>query len=202
MRPELIVVNLPLVGGTASLKDRYEDLGVEQLVADATVERLDMGVLRRLARIRKAERNAPLGAPSQHRVARKLRPVIEANHFWGAPLEGQVLKAPDDVVAAKRKADFQRQALSRVVVDNIHRPDGSAIGQPIVHEVYRPTFIRAHRRRERRSPDIANLALLSWPDLQAVGAVDAQESIIAHEQFLAFEQDLESAPPPARSLHC
>lgn len=54
MRPELIVVSLPLGSGTASLKDRYDDLGVEQLVADATVERLDMGVLRRLTRIRKA----------------------------------------------------------------------------------------------------------------------------------------------------
>src|ERR1700693_277079 len=113
--------------------------------------------------------------------------MVEADHLREASLEGQVFEAADDVVAAKRKADFQRQALPREVIHDIHCSDRSAVGQAIVHEVHGPTFIRASRRRNRCSANVANLTLLSRPDLKSIGSVYPQEAIVAHGHLIALE---------------
>ena len=130
MRSNIVVVLSPGGGPAPSFEDRRETVRVEQLIADLSVERFDLSILRWLARIGEVQVHGPLRAPSQHRAARELRAVVEAKGLGEASLQSDILKAADDIVASEREPDFQCQAFSHETVGHCNRFDNAAMRQP------------------------------------------------------------------------
>ena len=76
MRPFRIVAMPPLFAGGAHFSERGEHPRIEQLLAEAAIESLDVGVLNGLPGFDVGERDAIRLAPGTHRVGNELRAVI------------------------------------------------------------------------------------------------------------------------------
>nr|WP_233134436.1 hypothetical protein [Rubrivirga sp. SAORIC476] len=71
---------LTVKGLPTDLVEGPEDVGVEELAANAPVQPLDVGVLRRLAVLDVGQRDAAILAPRVEPVADELRPLVDADH--------------------------------------------------------------------------------------------------------------------------
>src|SRR5579872_7410707 len=78
MRPNLVVIDEPRIGADAQLGERSEILYVEELIADARVERFDPCILRGFSGIEEMQHNIVVNRPLQHRAGDVLRPIINA----------------------------------------------------------------------------------------------------------------------------
>lgn len=116
----------PFPSQTTRLENREKAVGVEQLIPNTPIERLNVGILRWLAGFDEVELNIAFRSPTKHRVARKLAAVVKANRPRKAAVKGQVFEGGDDVVTSKRETDLKCQTFSREVIDDIERSDRSA----------------------------------------------------------------------------
>lgn len=79
MWPDLVVVPVPVLAEVACLADGAKAVLVEQLVADAAVETLRVGVLRRLAGADVVHFDPALVRPSIECAAREFGAVVGAD---------------------------------------------------------------------------------------------------------------------------
>ena len=77
MRASLVVVLSPTLSPSTSFLDVEERVGIEQLVADAAVERLDVGILSRTSGLNELQFDRPGRAPLQHGPTRELRAICQ-----------------------------------------------------------------------------------------------------------------------------
>jgi hypothetical protein len=133
-------------------------------------------------------------------MTREFGAVVEAQRFWQTALKGNRFQYTDHAAATEAAFDFDRQALSREVVDDHQSPKRATAGERIVHEIQGPPLVWAGDRRDRVSANIAHFALLARPDLQAELAVDASHSMLAGRNSFATQQNQQSTPAPTRAL--
>ena len=76
MRPDLVVVDPPLLDDPARIVERFEPVDVEAFVAELPVEALDVGVLVRLSRVDESQVDASLLGPPQEGPAGELRALV------------------------------------------------------------------------------------------------------------------------------
>ena len=67
----------------------------------------------------KCRLNPALSAPAQHRQARELRAVVEANRFGRPRSKAMSLEFPDNVGASERIRDAQCEAFAGEIVDDL-----------------------------------------------------------------------------------
>jgi hypothetical protein len=79
VRPILVVVSEPSLHPFGRIRKRQEPVGVQALTAEAAVERLDEGVVRRLAWPREVERDALGIGPQIEIAADELGALIDPN---------------------------------------------------------------------------------------------------------------------------
>lgn len=72
--------------------------------------------------------------------------------------------------------------------------------QALVHEIESPFFVEFRRRRRRVPADRSDASLLSGPNLQALLAINAAQTLVIHDDLLALEQNLEPSPTESWSL--
>ena len=149
MRSELVVFNPPSLGRNPCVEEICKAMEVEQFVADAAVKRLHLRVLGRLSRVAELQGNILLGAPLQHRSARKFAAAIEAHCRRKIALHTNGFQNTYDVAAAERERYFDRQAITGKILHDDHCSKRPAKVQPIVDETDRPTFVRAVNRAVR-----------------------------------------------------
>ena len=78
MWPRLVVILAPCRDDHPGLGERREPVLVEALVAEFAVKRLDIGILRRLARLNQFQGDAVGVGPLVERAAREFRPLVRA----------------------------------------------------------------------------------------------------------------------------
>ena len=91
MRPNVVVVEKPVSGLSPRFEDTDEAMHIEDFVSGFSVERFDVGVLRRLARLDEVQNDVAFGSPAQHRVARKLQPIVKSQNVGQTTLESDSL---------------------------------------------------------------------------------------------------------------
>src|SRR5439155_1255046 len=143
VRPSGVVVLAPVADHHARFGQAGELLAVQELVADAAVERLDVGVLPRRARVDVASRDGREATPIPERVRGQLGAVVAADVRRGAALGGQALEHRDGLIGGDAAVDVHRQRLAGVLVDDVEQPQRAAVGGLVVLEVKRPHVIRA-----------------------------------------------------------
>lgn len=123
---------------------------VEQLVAQASVEALDEGILGRLARCDVVPLNPNFLAPAQHRHAGQLGAVVGNTHRRSAAPGNNSIEFAHDPQARQRGVGDRRQALAREVVDDSQNAEAAAFCKGIRQEVQAPALIGPLRNRQRR----------------------------------------------------
>lgn len=102
---------------------------VEALVAQAAVERFDVGILVRFARFNQAQLDAMLVGPSNHRLTAELLAVVAANDLGQAAGERQAIHHARHAHAGDRSFDLDDDSLVRGVIDNRQAFDDAALGR-------------------------------------------------------------------------
>lgn len=160
MRTTLIVVNAPRLDRAPRIKERGKDIVVEAFVAKFAIEALDECVLGRLSRRDVMQFYASRRCPRKHHEACQLGAVVHHQTFWVlAAFGGDSIEHACNARTADRSIDLDREGLAREVVDDVEGADPTAILKRIVHEVERPSFVCARRRRDDIAPTESNATL-------------------------------------------
>ena len=198
MRSNFVVFDSPSFGGSSRIEEICKTVEIKQFVPDATVESLDLCVLCRLSGIAELQGDVLLRAPLQHCAARKLAAAIEAHCSGESAFHADRLEYADDVAAAERERDFNRQALAREIVDGDHCSNRSAKIKPVVNEINRPSFVRARNRRDRVAPHIPHVPLAPRPKFLARIPINTTKSPPADFEALTPQDDHQAAISESR----
>jgi hypothetical protein len=188
-------------GSFSSFADVPIALEVEEFVANAAVQALDVSVLGRLAGIAELQDDVVLGRPSQHREASQLRTSIDPkNGGVQASLERNGIENTDHLAARKRELDFERKLLSRKVVHDIERAEPASREKGVVKKIKGPALIRSRCKRAMLATNMADMAFTQMPNLQRQRSIDTNETPFAHAESLALYEEAHAAPAEPRPL--
>src|SRR3954452_24077939 len=136
-----VVVLAPVFDDDDCLGEAAELFDVEQLVAQATVEGLHVGVLPRRAGLDERRPRAAEATPVPERVRGQLRSVVTAHVRRRAPLVGEALEHVDGLVCVDATRDVDCERLASELVDDVEQLQHAAVGGLIELEVQRPDMI-------------------------------------------------------------
>jgi len=126
MRTYSVAVSPPLLDQHTSLPQRVERLPVQQLVLQHPVERLDVSILPRTARLDEQCSHADSPEPLTNRPGAELRPVVGPVVCRDAPADEQIRHGVQNIVRVDPPALFDGQALPRVLVNYRQHPEHPA----------------------------------------------------------------------------
>ena len=133
----VVVVESPAVDHPTGLLPTQEQLPVQQLVTQLAVERFDVAVLPWAALGDEQRLHIGTLQPTTNRLGHELWTVVAANVLRHATYREQVLQNADHVLGRERTAHFDRQTLTRVLIDDRQQPQLTAILRAIGQEVVR-----------------------------------------------------------------
>ena len=137
-----VVMMSPSFDQHLGFTERGEDLGVQQLVPEFTVEAFVVAVFPGAPR-RDVEGFDPnLGQPFPHRRGHELRTVIRSDVIWRAMLGEQIGQARQHVVAPEPPRHRQGQAFLRILVDHRQDAERPTVMGLVLHEVIAPDMAR------------------------------------------------------------
>ncbi len=175
---------------------------IQALIAEATVEALDVGVLDRFAWTDEVQRNAARVRPRIKRLARELGAVVADDRPRRSALGDELAQDASDTEARDRCVDFDRDAFAREIVDDVERAEDATVGELIGDEVHRPTLVRFARKDERLSCDCGDALANATAHDQAFSAVDSIDAFVVDDVTIATQKDVESSVAKARALGC
>ncbi len=189
MRANVVVIGTPSIGGGANLADGSEDIWVDEFVANPAIERLDLRVLSRLARLNEVQRDFRIRRPTKHFPATELRAVIASKCSRIAANKRDVFDLSNDVAAAERESRITAERFAREVIDDIENSVGPALVETSVNEVHRPPFIRPRYRFDRVAANVTNVALTSSQNMKSEATIDTSKRAFADCKAFASNHD-------------
>src|SRR5262245_9837452 len=130
MRPDRIVMAPPAFDDDLSFLEGVEDLAIEQLITQASVEALDVAVLPRTAPLDIGNLGADSGDPSLDSLGDELRSVVGPDVTGNAAQDEQIGENVDDIDCFELAGDTDRQAFVGKLVNDIEHPISASIVMP------------------------------------------------------------------------
>ena len=188
-----IVVILPPAGEDRAGLVQVQEPGLrEALTPEASVERLDVGVVRRLARAAEVQPDPVPVGPVVERFRGELPPIVDRDALRQlAPTLSHFAQDAADVFCVKGGPGHQRPTLPR---GDVHH-DRAAVCQYVVHEVHRPALVGSRDERPHLSNSRA-LAPLCPPPLEPQPLFRVQP---VDELVIDTPVRLPAPAPPART---
>lgn len=121
MWPVLVVVDMPVLDERVSLEEGVEDLAVEELVAKASLEGFDPGLVPGLIPVDEGCPGSAKATPVSDGVRDELRTVVEAYVDRKALLADDLVDRGEDVVRVDRAIHADDEALARLFVDDVQK---------------------------------------------------------------------------------
>ena len=179
-----IVVTSPALDHDLSLLQRIEDLPIQQLIAQTSVEALDVAVLPRAAGCDVGRLGADRGDPLPHSCGDKFGTVVRPDVGWHAARDEQIGQHIDHVDRLEFACHPDRQALVRELVEHIEHAILPSVVGAILDEVVGPHVIAMlwsqADARSVRQPQTAALGLLLG-DLQPLLSPDPLDPFVVHK---------------------
>jgi len=171
----------PTLDDDLGLAQSVENLAVEQLIAKAGVEALDVAVLPRAAPLDVGGLGTDNRDPFLHRLGDELRSVVGADVSGNAPQDEEVGQNVDHIDRLELAGDTDRQAFMAELVEHVEHPVPASIVGAILDEVIGPHMIALLRpqpdARSVGQPEPAALGLL-MRDLQPLASPDALDPLV------------------------
>ena len=180
MRPDRIVMAPPAFDDDLSFSEGVEDLAIEQLIAKAGVEALDVAVLPRTAPLDIGSLGADSGDPSLDSLGDELRSVVGPDVTGNAAQDEQVGQNVDDIDCFELAGDTGRQAFVGKLVNDIEHPISASIVGAVLDKVVGLDVIAVLRPPDARSvgqPEPASFGLFIG-DLQPLASPDALDPLV------------------------
>jgi hypothetical protein len=181
VRPDRVVVASPALDDDLGLAQSVEDLAVEQLIAKAGVEALDVAVLPRTAPLDVGGLGTDSRDPFLHGLGDELRSVVGPDVSGDAPQDEEVGQNVDHIDRLELAGNTDRQAFMGELVENVEHPILASIVSAVLDEVVGPDMIAVLRpQSDARSvgqPEPAALGLLRW-DLQPLALPDTLDPLV------------------------
>ena len=140
-----IAKTVPILDHDLRLLKRVEDLAVQKLISQASVEALDVAVLPRRAGSDVGCLGADAGDPGLHRLGDELWSVVRADVAGHTAQDEQVGQHVDDVRRLELACDADRQALARELVDHVEHPEPAPVMGARFDKVVGPDVIAVLR---------------------------------------------------------
>src|SRR6476660_8948546 len=181
MRPDRIVMAPPAFDDDLSFSEGVEDLAIEQLIAEAGVEALDVAVLPRTALLDVSGLGADSCDPFLHGLGDELRSVVGADVTGDATQDEEVGQNVDDIDCFELAGDTGRQAFVGKLVNDIEHPISASIVGAVLDKIVGPDVITVLRpqpdARSVGQPEPASFGLFIG-DLQPLAPPDALDPLV------------------------
>src|SRR5215475_7356787 len=191
MRPDRIVMAPPAFDDDLSFLEGVEDLAIEQLITQASVEALDVAVLPRTAPLDIGNLGADSGDPSLDSLGDELRSVVGPDVTGNAAQDEQIGENVDDIDCFELAGDTDRQAFVGKLVDDIEHPISTSIVGAVLDKVAAPDVIAVLRAqpdaRSVSQPQPASFGLLIG-DLQPLASPDALDPLVIDDPARLAQQ--------------
>src|SRR5262245_20791062 len=179
--PDRVVVASPTLDDDLGLAQSVENLAVEQLIAKAGIEALDVAVLPAAAPLEVGGLGTDSRDPFLHRLGDELRPVVGADVSGNAAQDEQVGQTVDHIDRLELAGDTDRQTFVGELVEHVEHPVLATIVGAILDEVIGPDMIALLRpqpdARSVGQPEPAALGLL-MRDLQPLALPDTLDPLV------------------------
>ena len=202
MCPERVVLPAPAISQTLSLGSRGEQLGVEELIPEASIERFRKTVLPRKSRLDGGRCRAVGPAPTPQRVSNELEAVVRSDECRCRLEAGEFLQHGHQVPGLSAPSHPDRQAHAAVLVDHVQEFEPAAVGRGIELEVHGPNLVGM------LSP-VTPLVVIGGPcplllsgsrPLKALLPPDPLHPLVIHTPALAPQHAVGHPPAPADVL--
>src|SRR5262247_1691147 len=181
MGPDRIVMAPPAFDDDLSFVEGVEDLAIEQLITQASVEALDVAVLPRTAPLDIGNLGADSGDPSLDSLGDELRSVVGPDVTGNAAQDEQIGENVDDIDCFELAGDTDRQAFVGKLVNDIEHPVLASIVGAVLDKVVGPDMIAVLRpqpdARSVGQPEPAAFGLFIG-DLQPLASPDALDPLV------------------------
>ena len=114
---------------------------VQAFFAEPAVERLNRGIVGRLAPPTEVEDDAVGVHPQVHRRADELRAVVAVDALRQSAFEAQTFERADDISTTESLTGVDGQAFARQQIEDCQRSEASPICELVGDEVHRPDVI-------------------------------------------------------------
>ena len=181
MGPDRVVVASPALDDDLGLAQTVEDLAIEQLIAKAGVEALDVAVLPRTAPLDIGSLGADSGDPSLDSLGDELRSVVGPDMTRNAAQDEQLGQNVDDIDCFELAGDTGRQAFVGKLINDIEHPISASIVGAVLDKIVGPDVITVLRpqpdARSVGQPEPASFGLFIG-DLQPLASPDALDPLV------------------------
>lgn len=189
MRPSLVIFIAPSRDLLACVRQRQKPVGVQALFAEATVEALDVGIVRVVAGSGEVQGHAVGVGPQVEHLAGELGTIIDPDGLGDPTLLNEPFENRGDMLSFDTLVALDGQALSGEQVDHRQGSESLAVEQCVGYEVHRPAFVRRQRDRTLRPVDSALMPLGALiPERQTVLPVEPIDPLGVDVPALPTEQ--------------
>jgi hypothetical protein len=191
VRPDRVVVAPPAFDNDLGLAERVEDFAIEQFIAKARVEALDVAILPRTAPLDVSGLGADSCDPFLHGLGHELRSVVGPDVTGNATHDEEVRQNVDHINRLKLAGDTDCQAFVGELVEHVEDSILASIVGSVLEEVVGPDVIAVLRpqsdARSVRQPKPAPLGLLKG-DLQPLASPDALDPLVVNRPASPAQQ--------------
>jgi hypothetical protein len=181
MRPNRVVVASPALDDDLGLAQSVEDLAVEQLIAKAGVEALDVAVLPRAAALDVGGLGTDSGDPFLHCLGDELGSVVGSDVSGDTPQDEEIGQNVDHIDSLEVAGDTDRQAFMAEFVEHVEHAIPASIVGAVLDKVVGPDMIAVLRpepnARSVGQPEPAALGLLRG-NLQPLTLPDTLDPLV------------------------
>jgi hypothetical protein len=181
VRSDRVVVASPALDDDLCLAQSVENLAVEQLIAKAGIEALDIAVLPGTAPLDVSGLGADSCDPFLHGLGDELRSVVGADVSGNAPQGEEVGQNVDHIDRLELAGDTDRQAFMAELVEHVEHPIPTSVMGAVLDKVVGPDMIAVLRpQADARSvgqPEPAALGVLMG-DLQPLALPDPLDPLV------------------------
>jgi len=180
----VIVVASPALDDDLGLAQSVEDLAVEQLIAKAGVEALDVAVLPRAAPLDVGGLGTDHRNPFLHGLGDELRSIVGPDVSGNAAQDEEVGQNVDHIDRLELAGDTDRQAFMGELVEHVEHPILASIVGAVLDKVVGPDMIAVLRpqpnARSVGQPEPAALGLLMG-NLQPLTLPDTLDPLVVDD---------------------
>jgi hypothetical protein len=181
MRPNRVVVASPALDDDLGLAQSVEDLAVEQLIAKAGVEALDVAVLPRAAALDVGGLGTDSRDPFLHGLGDELGSVVGSDVSGNAAQDEEIGQNVDHIDSLEVAGDTDRQAFMAEFVEHVEHAIPASIVGAVLDKVVGPDMIAVLRpepnARSVGQPEPAALGLLRG-NLQPLTLPDTLDPLV------------------------
>ncbi len=199
MRSPVVVLQPPLHAQHPGLRQRSEQLRIQQLIPQPPVEALGVAVLPRAARLDIQRLDPRRLQPKADPPGNKLRAVIAADVQRRPADKQQFPEHVDHLDALERPPRLQRQALPSVLIHHAQPLQRPPVLAPVVDEVPRPDLVLLRRGVTHDAVGAAaqaTLLMLLLRHFQALSLPQPMHTLAVHFETFSSQQ----TPDPAISV--